>query len=273
VLVETMPMEKAQSIKIWLKELALRVLGPGGALTLRQHCLQWRVLNDRVPREREHELLRSMIVSGDTVFDAGANIGVYTKTLAEQVGATGRVYAFEPLKENLNILKLVVSKGKFSQVKLLGQALSAKTENREMIIPPGRAFVGFYGAHFANQIDSGIRRTVQAITLDEFALLHSLERLDFIKCDVEGAEKEVLKGGETAIRKFRPGWLMEVTRRTSGEVFQVMRSWGYRAFVYPGTLREIESCRDGEASNYFFIHPDSLIWRRLNADGHLPGLR
>jgi FkbM family methyltransferase len=252
-----------------LKKLALTVLGQESTQTLRRYYLPTQVLRDRIPHEREHELLQAMIMSGDTVIDAGANIGVYTRALAERVGATGRVYAFEPLEENLSILRRVVQRGGYAQVELFDLALGARNETREMVIPDLGGFTGLYWAHFANPSDSGRRCAVKVISLDEFARQRRPDRLQFIKCDVEGAEREILRGGAGTIQQFRPGWLMEVTRTTSDEIFQMMHAWGYRAFVYASSLRETAGYRDGEASNYFFIHPDSIVWQRLSDAGQV----
>ena len=46
--------------------------------------------------------------------------------------------------------------------------------------------------------------SVESITIDEFVDENKINRLDFIKLDVEGSELEVLKGGERSIRKFKP---------------------------------------------------------------------
>jgi hypothetical protein len=90
-----------------------------------------------------------------------------------------------------------------------------------------------------------------------------LGRIAFVKCDVEGAEHEVLGGASTLLESTRPAWLIEVARETSAAVFALLARHGYRAFVYADTLVPTEGYRDGEYSNYFFLHPDSGAWRRL----------
>jgi hypothetical protein len=84
-------------------------------------------------------------------------------------------------------------------------------------------------------------------------------RLDFIKCDVEGGELEVIRGAQQLLKSERPGWLMEVSRSTSKEVLQAFHDLGYRAFVFNGRLTETVNYRDKEFSNYFFFTPDQLV--------------
>jgi hypothetical protein len=56
---------------------------------------------------------------------------------------------------------------------------------------------------------------------------------------------------------------MEVSRNTSVQLFRLMHTQGYRAFIYQGKLIPTDTYRDKEASNYFFFHPESKMWKRL----------
>ena len=88
-------------------------------------------------------------------------------------------------------------------------------------------------------------------------------RLHFIKCDAEGGELDIILGALELIRSDRPGWLLEVSRDNSSELFRLLQELGYRAFVYDGQkLTPTEGYRDKQFSNYFFFHPDSKIWSR-----------
>jgi hypothetical protein len=72
-----------------------------------------------------------------------------------------------------------------------------------------------------------------------------------------GPELEVIKGALRIIASQLPGWLLEVSRETSDEVFRMLKNFGYRAFVYEGRLVEVDGYRDKEFSNYFFLHRKS----------------
>ena len=74
--------------------------------------------------------------------------------------------------------------------------------------------------------------TIPVRTLDSFHREHALARADWMKLDVEGAEVEVLRGGEKLIRELRPRILVEnhvfVRATIADEVRALLESWGYR---------------------------------------------
>jgi FkbM family methyltransferase len=179
------------------------------------------------------------------------------------VGSYGRVYAFEPILENYEILEAVIKKARLCNVDPFHAALGSEMGERMMVIPDLEGFTGFYWAHFADTGESGRQRTVNVLTLDKLKENKKIQRLDFIKCDVEGRELEVIGGGLGLIRSQLPGWLLEVSRRASSGVFSILKNIGYRAFVYNSKLIETENYRDKEYSNYFFFHPSSHIWKRV----------
>jgi FkbM family methyltransferase len=208
-------------------------------------------------------LLKSLVVAGDCVADVGANVGAYTMELSHLVGSAGNVYSFEPISENYDILQAVIRKAELSNVCCFRAALGSVRGKCEMVVPDSRGFVGFYLAHRARPGDSGQRTRVEVLTLDDLRKTNIITRLDFVKCDVEGGELDVILGGQHILQSDRPGWLTEVSRPTSGEVFYAFHDLGYRAFVFEGRLLfETTSYRDKEFSNYFFFHPQSASWNR-----------
>ncbi len=252
-----------RSGKELLKSLIWRTCSPQLQQKFRRFYLAKRVIKNKGSREPEIGALRSLVSTGDSVADVGANVGVYTKELSSLVGPSGQINSFEPISENYEILETVITKAHLSNVRSFRAALGLQLGQREMVIPDLGGFTGYYLAHFAHPNDSGRRETVDVLTLDELWKRNTIQWLDFIKCDVEGSELEVIRGGLELIHSERPGWLLEVSRKASGEVFSLLRDLGYRGFVYDGKWTQTESYRDKEFSNYFFFHPQSKIWKRV----------
>ena len=259
-----------KSSKDILKASIRRFCTPGLQKQLRHYYVTRQILQNQTFHEPEMNLLKLFVFGGDCVADVGANVGAYTVELSHLVSSSGNVYSFEPISENYEILETVVRKGGLSNVRLFHAALGLATGQCEMVIPESGAFIGFYLAHRAQEGDSGARKTVEMLTLDELWKRNLMPRLDFIKCDVEGAELDVIRGGLELIESQHPGWLLEVSRETSDELFGLLCTLGYQAFVYAGRLIRTESYRDREFSNYFFFHSRSKIWCRvlpLTAEG------
>jgi FkbM family methyltransferase len=238
-----------------LKTLVLKTCSPQLQRRLRRLFLVRQVLEQRGFREPDMLALKSLVSSGDSVADIGANVGVYTKELSSLVGLAGHVYSFEPILDTFEILQAVITKAHLSNVCSFNAALGAQPAEHEMVIPDLGGFTGYYWAHLARTGDSGQRETVKVLTLDDLWKSNSIDGLDFIKCDVEGGELEVIQGGLELVRSRLPGWLLEVSRETSDAVFSMLKSIGYRAFVYDRRLVETDTYRDKEFSNYFFLHP------------------
>jgi FkbM family methyltransferase len=251
-----------------LKTIIAKTCSPQIQHRIRRYYLARRVLAKHEFHEVDVAVLRSVIHAGDSVADIGANVGAYTNEFSRLVGENGRVHAFEPVAANYDILQAVIRKGRLRNVRSFRMALGAKVEQREIAVPDLGGFTGYYWAHFAKPGERGEK--VEVSTLDEMLRAATVPRLDFIKCDVEGSEIEVIEGGLELMRRERPGWLLEVSRETSNDVFARFTSLGYTAFVYDGKLTPVERFRDKEFSNYFFFHPESKLWPRLAAVADAP---
>ncbi len=246
-----------------MKNLIMKILPPALRRWLRYMYLSKQVLEDTGNGERELELLPKLLGQGDFVIDIGANVGIYTKACSSLVGNGGQIYSFEPLRDNLEILKKVIRDGNLSNIRLFHAALGEQAGMQDMVIPELGGFVGYYWAHLATPDESGKRETTEVLTLDGLYNSREIERVDFVKCDVEGGELDVLLGGRELLKAQLPAMLVEVSKQTSEKVFQELKSFGYQPFVYNATLTKTETFRDKEFSNYFFIHPESKIWERV----------
>ena len=168
---------------------------------------------------REEPIISKFCKPGMIVFDVGANIGEWTLTMANGVGAQGRVYSFEPTPFLFDALNKTVVANQFNQVIVSPYALSDKSKTMDFYIQydenelldsrlsrldsPADFKVWITDANKAKKIQ------VKTITLDEFAVKEKLERLDFIKIDAEGYESAIVEGGLTVLKKFRPNLILE----------------------------------------------------------------
>jgi len=133
---------------------------------------------------------QKLIKPGMTVVDIGAHLGYYTRLFSQLVGSTGKVLAFEPCPENYPLLKHNLSARQYSNVQLFDCAISDQSGRVPLYLSPGHSNHSLLPGYTETQ---GILE-VESISLDAFLSQQGIQRLDFIKVDVEGAEPLVLAG-------------------------------------------------------------------------------
>lgn len=144
--------------------------------------------------ENEPALLlsRELIRAGDTVFDVGAHVGLWVLGAARRAGASGRVHAFEPVGASrerlLDNLALNDLRGVVVQPFALGDRAGRVT-----------AYAASHGNSAAAALvrREGVDRPFETtlVTLDDYCAEQGIDRVDFLKVDVEGAELLVFRGG------------------------------------------------------------------------------
>ncbi|MBS1714599.1 MAG: FkbM family methyltransferase [Armatimonadetes bacterium] len=126
-----------------------------------------------------------IVLPGETVWDVGAHRGYFTLVLAEAVGPSGRVYAFEPDPDNLALLRRHVLWNGLRQVKVMPCALA----NSEGRLPFQRGSSSLAGKlDLSGDLFVDVRCPSSLVTSGECA------RPSFVKIDAEGAESDILEG-------------------------------------------------------------------------------
>jgi FkbM family methyltransferase len=155
----------------------------------------------------ETAFVRQQVKRGMAVLDVGANLGWFTTHLSLLVGKNGRVDAFEPRSDLLDLLVKTIAENRLTNVTTHNFALGSQNSNGQMIwsahdINPGGT--NLVSTDFA--APEIIAQPVLVRTLDS-CISH---RIDFIKIDVEGAELLVFKGAQRMLTKDRPVILVEI---------------------------------------------------------------
>ncbi|MBK9990380.1 MAG: FkbM family methyltransferase [Verrucomicrobia bacterium] len=129
------------------------------------------------------------------VFDAGANVGNYTRLIlqeARRAGCAVEVHAFEPAPHNIELLRQ-----KFAgepAVRVVGAALAARAGEASL-------YAGKSGSSHASLVQRGILKgnvtdvvTVPLIRLADYVEMSGVAHIDLLKLDIEGAEMDALHG-------------------------------------------------------------------------------
>lgn len=239
--------------------------GPRGALTARLlHAMAaatpW--------VEAEIRGLRRLVGRGDTVIDVGAGLGTYTSVLAHLVGPTGTVLSVEPLPGNYAPYDGWLRLRSAANVHRYAVAVADHPHTARVSVPlrrgrpvTGRSFVTTGARDLGANVEfpAHVEREIPVSTLDELAARVRLDRVDFVKADVEGAELALARGAEGIIRAYRPSVLLEVENRHArryGHTAEDVVCWfaerDYHVSVWSGgEWRRVSDVRDG-CRNYLF---------------------
>ena len=178
--------------------------------------------------------LPNLVSRGATAIDIGANLGYYTRPLADIIGAEGRVYAVEPVPVIFDVLKRNVAGCK--NVTLLNYALGSEERTIEMA-NDSVAAAGYFGTG-RNFVSDGelsgeaIRFTAQMVRGSR--LFAEVGKIDFIKCDIEGYERVVIPELKPLIERHHPTVLIETDGDTRHEIIKMFTEMGYRAYMLEG---------------------------------------
>jgi FkbM family methyltransferase len=213
----------------------------------------------------EREFILKVLKAGDMAIDIGANIGFFSMLMAERVGPTGHVCAFEPLPRNASLLEQSVAENDFqTRITVARAAIGDRPGSLELISP---IFTNNWGGPYLRTGSAVVppeheTTVVPVIKLDD----HPLQRpVSFIKLDAEGAEMLALRGAKTLLQTDRPIVLAEINqkqlRMVSGcsamEMIGEMRAAGYKCFrlTNNGLGEELTDHEGDEVINVAFAAP------------------
>jgi FkbM family methyltransferase len=186
--------------------------------------------------------------AGDIVLDCGANVGVYTRA-SLQAGAK-LVVAIEPAPENIECLRrnfqAEIAGGR---VIVYPKGVWDKDDMLELHVDPHNSAADSFviereGSHTVSK--------VPLTTIDKLVEELKLERVDYIKMDIEGAETRALAGGRATIARFHPRMALSTYHQPDHPIAvptAVLAAW-------PGYQRDCGPC----AESGYGVRPDILYF-------------
>ncbi|HET6972133.1 MAG TPA: FkbM family methyltransferase [Phenylobacterium sp.] len=248
---------------------SLRVLG---------HAFRaWRRNKTWAKHEPETPYIADLLSGSPVCLHVGASDGRHSYVMT-QVAPKAKIFAFEPSAFAFEVLTTCIAwHGLSKQVTPVHAAVADKPGELLLVTPKktsgrmGRAYAYVAetrpnGPARPDLEDTGMEvQPTPVLTLDGFCAEHGVERVDFIRMDIEGAELKALMGALTILDRDRPHVLLEIHPDmlqarfgASGEaVLDLFRDRGYRMFALNGDrLEERTTLVEGLPwKDYFFIHP------------------
>jgi FkbM family methyltransferase len=145
---------------------------------------------------------------GMVFYDLGANLGLFTLLAARLVTATGKVFSFEPDPKNAASLRRNIQRNGFTNVTVVESGIWSSTGNYSFVAANADSpdhGVGKFVEHAPP--DSGT--LISCTSLDDFA--QTAPPPDAIKCDIEGAEVDALRGAAKLLHSPHRPWIIMET--------------------------------------------------------------
>ncbi|MBO3460279.1 FkbM family methyltransferase [Aetokthonos hydrillicola] len=165
----------------------------------------------------KQQLLTKLPLEGTTVLDIGANVGLFSILLSRLVGSKGKVISFEPLPRNIDFIKKHIQLNKIENIAIYSAAISDKNGVMKFNTSP-------YNAQGCLAESGDLE--VSVMTLDSLKDLNP--PVSLVKIDVEGAEANVLRGGEKFFQADRPVILLATHGKIQvNDCRGILASYGY----------------------------------------------
>jgi len=203
------------------------------------------------------ETFRTLLRPGMTVFDIGANFGLYAVVAARTVGEHGKVFAFEPATVRKALADHVRLNGVEDRVEVVPMIVTDEPGEAELW-EPDDARLASVSREAAERTQASTVHTERATTVDEFCEARNVVP-DVVKIDVEGAEASVVRGSRKFLERRHGSIILEVhpwVLASLGEqeqgIFDVLRSCGWRTHE----LFERGDASDPASTVHYLCTPD-----------------
>lgn len=177
-------------------------------------------------------LEKAQLKPGDVVLDLGAYCGATACAFSRTIGPTGRVIAFEPDPKNYTHLVHNIHTHNAPNIIPINKGLWSKTATLKF---QAEGNMGSSVAEITGRHSKIVE--IPVISLDEAVETNGVERLDFVKMDIEGAEEPVLASASRFWKQFKPDFIIEPHlvngRLSSIAVCKLLEDRGYQCSTIP----------------------------------------
>jgi len=178
------------------------------------------------------EWARRYVEPGMCVWDVGANQGVFSFAASARAGRGGSVFAFEPDLFLVDLLRRSRASGSHmgAPVHILPIAVSDHDGMEEFQIASTDRALNHLSRVGGNPHAGSARERTLVMSQSLDGLMTVVPRPDLIKIDIEGAELELLRGGQEFLRAVRPVLILETAMQYRPAVGELLRELDYSIF-------------------------------------------
>ncbi|BDB67093.1 hypothetical protein Hc94105_1304 [Helicobacter cinaedi] len=210
-------------------------------------------------------MIFSLVKDEYVIFDVGGNIGWYSIALAK-AKRNLIIHAFEPIPSTY---EQFVANAQYNGVQITINNCALFDKQCDLKFYVYEQDFGNASATIMHEEKDNKEIICKTTTLDMYAKEQNLTRLDFIKCDIEGAEFFALKGGLKTLEQYKPILFVEMLRKWAGkynyhpnDIIDLLGSLGYMCYFVchrESTLkltRLEKMTEETRETNFFFLHKE-----------------
>jgi FkbM family methyltransferase len=197
-----------------------------------------------------HYFIKRIIEPHFVVIDIGANLGYFAKNFAK-LAKNGKVVAIEPLPQFHAVLHHFI--GHLENVELHNVALGKEAGSITMVLPQTNGMMRTGLPHIIRPEEHSTKeRTQQVQMVNTTDFFHTFERIDYIKCDIEGHEWEVFQLLEKVLQEKRPVVQLEIDPQNEQPLFNFFSTLNYIRCGLDGLVCKMETEKHF-GGDYLFI--------------------
>lgn len=202
--------------------------------------------------------VKKLVKEGMKILEVGANIGYYAILETKLAGKNGFLYAFEPSPFNVDLLQRNLALNDIHNCEVYGKAAGAENMTTKFFVANKSNLSSFIQREGMDMIHDGKIIDVDVVRLDDF---FADKEIDFIRMDVEGYEREILKGSEKLLTRDHPpkhffievhSELLHKKNSSAREIIEYLEQYGYKVIksFYRGS-----STHTAQSSEELLHHP------------------
>lgn len=197
-----------------------------------------------------HYFVQRIIKPEFVVIDIGANLGYFAKTFSK-LAHKGKLIAIEPLPQFYAVLQQFI--GHKENVELHNVALGKTAGSIQMVLPQTNGMIRTGLPHVLRPGEENTQEKIQEVQMVNTAdFFQTFERIDYIKCDIEGHEWEVFQLLKNVLQQQRPIVQLEIDPKNEAVLLDFFEQLQYARYGLQGQKAHKESTTHF-GGDYLFI--------------------
>lgn len=240
---------------VWMKKILFKLLSQKAYLRTLHRAFYFLYnlgLLKRDARFKYHYLVKDLIEPNYSVVDIGANLGYFSRNFAI-LTPKGSLLSIEPVKPFYEVLSKFMKR--YDHVTIINCALGQEEGTITMVLPETNGMIRTGLPHIAESEEEKAQHKTHDVPVQKGSLLlGKLEKIDYIKCDIEGYEDVVFQEIKPVIEKQLPIVQIEIDQRNTETMLQYFKDLGYIQYGVADFKIIQENGDQKEQGDYLFVH-------------------